>query len=94
MNEKKKNKRNRKLKQGSAALAIGASLLLPSPKAIAAKSTVGPSTPTIQERIQAIREKLGQSVDRQQVDTNKNTLRSGPKLLSQWSNGWNNWRNY
>ncbi len=93
MNEKKKKTLNRKLQQGSAALTIGASLLLPFPKVVAAKSPEGTPTPTVRERIQTIREKLGQSVDPQQLGPNKNTLRSGPQLFSQWVN-WGNWRNW
>lgn len=85
---------SKRLRESSTALAIGASLLLPSVEATAAKPKVVPSKPTVRERIVTVREKLGQSVGRQQVDPDSNTPQSEPKLLSQWPNSWNNWRNW
>jgi gas vesicle protein len=85
-----KSRRLQRVRESSVALALGASLLAPLPEAIAAKATSTQSTQTIQQRVENMRKKLEQNVERYNISSSKNSLQSENNLLSQW----NNWRNY
>lgn len=93
-NKQKSPRFPQKLKGGSAAFALGASLLLPSGEATATQPTLDSPQQTISQRIARVREQLRRQDNLDAPAPASNTLRDY-KQLSQypWAN-WPNWRNW